>query len=164
MGAASARSRPRVLFLSCHLPYPPVSGGRRREHELLARLVDDFDVEVCAVTKTFGEDQLADAEVPWRHSGIRLEAEAGTEAAPRVARHGSREATAWIARNADRFDVVHVEGFYLWQHLPDRRPATPRGTEHRAPALGEGGPVRPQAARRVSQSAPAQASRSHPSR
>jgi glycosyltransferase involved in cell wall biosynthesis len=123
MGAASPRSRLRVLFLTCHLPYPPISGGRRREHELLARLVHDFDIEICAVTKTLEDDRLALANVPWHHSGIHLfEAKPGRDPVPQVARHGSHEATMWIARNAARFDLVHVEGFYLWQHLPERRP------------------------------------------
>jgi hypothetical protein len=46
----------RVLFLTCHLPYPPLRRGRLRELELLKRLVKRFDVEVCAVTKTFADD------------------------------------------------------------------------------------------------------------
>jgi glycosyltransferase involved in cell wall biosynthesis len=131
MASPSTRPRPRVLFLTCHLPYPPISGGRRREHELLARLVRDFDVEVCAVTKTLDDDRLALAEVPWRHSGIQLfEAKAGGHPAPQIARHGSPDASAWIARNAVRFDVLHVEGFYLWQHVPDRRPPTLLGEQN----------------------------------
>src|SRR4051794_29264635 len=123
--------RPRVLFLTCHLPYPPVSGGRRREHELLARLADDFDIEVCGVTKTLDDDLQALPDVPWRHAGIELfEAQSGCDPAPQVARHGSRDAAAWIARNAGRFDLVHVEGFYLWQHVPERRPPALLGEQN----------------------------------
>jgi polysaccharide biosynthesis protein PslH len=114
-------ARIRVLFLTCHLPYPPFSGGRRREHELLARLVEEVEVDVCAVTKTLDEDREAAGGVPWRHAGIHLfEAERRDHAAPQVARHGSDAARAWIARG--RWDAIHVEGFYLWQHLPPRRP------------------------------------------
>lgn len=117
------RNRPRVLFVTCHLPYPPFSGGRRREHELLARLCDDFEVEVCGVTKTLADDQRAQASAPWRHHGIELfEAQSGSHPAPQVARHGSQQAGTWIANNAARFDLLHIEGFYLWQHVPDRRP------------------------------------------
>ena len=42
----------RLLFVTCHLPYPPHSGGRLREHELLSRLTQRFHVHVAAVTKT----------------------------------------------------------------------------------------------------------------
>src|SRR5437764_183681 len=47
--AAAARPltvRPRVLFLCCHLPWPPISGGRRRELELIRRVADRFDVHL----------------------------------------------------------------------------------------------------------------------
>jgi glycosyltransferase involved in cell wall biosynthesis len=112
-----------VLFLTCHLPYPPFSGGRRREHELLMRLCEDFDVEVCAVTKTLADDRAALPAVPWRHRGVELfEAIPDSHPAPQVARHDSAAARDWLRSNLHRFDGVHVEGFYLWRHLPPQRP------------------------------------------
>jgi polysaccharide biosynthesis protein PslH len=119
----------RLLFVTCHLPYPPHSGGRLREHELLARLTQRFDVHIAAVTKTLAEDEEAAADIPWDHNGISLFPAAALDSlpgvAPQVARHRSEAATAGIrgllARG--RFDLVHVEGFYLWQHLPRTRPA-----------------------------------------
>ena len=45
-----------MLFLSCHLPYPPISGGRRREVELIKRIREDFDVHLVVVSKTPTED------------------------------------------------------------------------------------------------------------
>lgn len=75
------------------------------------------------MTKTLVEDRAAVGAVPWTHSGIHLfEAEPQDHDAPQVARHGSAAARGWLARNVGRFDVVHVEGFYLWQHLPRERP------------------------------------------
>lgn len=118
----------RLLFLTCHLPYPPHSGGRLREHELLARLTQRFDVHVAAVTKTLAEDQAAVAEIPWDHDGISLFPAAALRGldgtAPQVARHHSKEAAARVqALVADgTFDAIHVEGFYLWQHLARARP------------------------------------------
>jgi hypothetical protein len=55
--ALRAAVRPRVLFLSCHLPWPAVSGGRRRELELLRRISDRFDVHLVVVSKTPDEDR-----------------------------------------------------------------------------------------------------------
>src|SRR5437763_7531054 len=49
--------RPRILFLTCHLPWPAISGGRRRELELITRLSARFDVHVVAVSKTFEQDR-----------------------------------------------------------------------------------------------------------
>jgi glycosyltransferase involved in cell wall biosynthesis len=46
-----------VLFLTCHLPYPPFSGGRLREFELLKRVGDSVDLHLVSVSKTPAEDR-----------------------------------------------------------------------------------------------------------
>src|SRR3954452_22830850 len=118
----------RLLFVTCHLPYPPHSGGRLREHELLSRMTQRFDVHIAAVTKTLEADEAAAADIPWDHNGISLFPAAQltgmSDVAPQVARHRSEAASAGIRGllAGGRFDVVHVEGFYLWQHLGRERP------------------------------------------
>jgi glycosyltransferase involved in cell wall biosynthesis len=119
--------RPRVLFLTCHLPYPPVSGGRRREYELLRRLAGDFDIHLCAVSKTFGEDVLAAPRLQGICRTVKVFAadpasSNGEVVAAQVLRHACRPAAAHVARLVDAraVDVVHCEGFYLAQHVPDR--------------------------------------------
>src|SRR4051794_16711364 len=118
----------RLLFLTCHLPYPPHSGGRLREHQLLARLTQRHEVHVAAVTRTLDADQAAVTQIPWEHAGISLFPAAQLSGlpgvAPQVARHRSPHATAGVdgLLAGGRFDAVHVEGFYLWQHLPRARP------------------------------------------
>lgn len=120
----------RALYLTCHLPYPPHSGGRLREHELLERLTERHDVHVAAVTKTLADDEAAVESIPWRPAGMTLfpaaQLPAAPGVAPQVARHRSGAATAGVQRLLahGRFDIVHVEGFYLWQHLPPARPPT----------------------------------------
>ncbi len=54
--AGYKQPRIRVLFLTSHLPYPAISGGRRREFELLQRVGERVEVTLCAVSKTFDED------------------------------------------------------------------------------------------------------------
>ncbi|HYH27668.1 MAG TPA: glycosyltransferase family 4 protein [Actinomycetota bacterium] len=119
----------RILFLTGHLPFPPVSGGRRRENEILHRLAPKAEVEICAVSKTFDED-LANAELlspparsvaVFRAAGDGLPADRfdGSPTPPQVARHASAEASRHVAEAVGRVDLVHVEGFYLMQHLPD---------------------------------------------
>jgi glycosyltransferase involved in cell wall biosynthesis len=120
----------RVLFLTCHLPFPPVSGGRLREHELLKRLAADVDVHVCAVTKTFAEDVRAAPLVGRICHGATVFRAAGGQACSngsqpaQVASHASSEGSTYIGGvlRGDWFDLVHVEGFYLAQHVPRHVP------------------------------------------
>lgn len=45
-----------ILFLTSHLPYPPHSGGRLREYELLKGLSKKYRIFLWAVTNTFSQD------------------------------------------------------------------------------------------------------------
>jgi glycosyltransferase involved in cell wall biosynthesis len=123
-GRPARTTRPSVLFLTCHLPFPPISGGRRRELELIRRLGDRFDVHVWVVSKTMAEDRRWRRELARRCAGVRLFAACPTEPrrglAPQEARHACPGVRAQIsaAVGAGAFDLVHVEGFYLMQHVP----------------------------------------------
>jgi glycosyltransferase involved in cell wall biosynthesis len=120
--------RPRVLFLSCHLPWPPASGGRRRELELIARISDRFDIHLVVVSKTPAED-AANARRLSRFCrevevfpAIPLPPNAGeSEDSIPVLRHLAPAASARVAEILahDGADLVHVEGFYLMQHVPE---------------------------------------------
>jgi polysaccharide biosynthesis protein PslH len=119
--------RTRVLFVTCHLPYPPYSGGRRREYELLRRIGDSFDVTLCAVSKVYEEDSAnAPALKPYcRDVFVFPNAPEPDGSLPaQVVRHRSPELTEHVAREVagGRFDLVHVEGFYLMQHVPEECP------------------------------------------
>ncbi|MPZ71869.1 MAG: glycosyltransferase [Nitriliruptorales bacterium] len=111
--------RLRVLFLTCHLPFPPVSGGRRREFELLRRIGREVDVSVCAISKTYEEDRSnAGALAPYC-TDVRVvpaEPARASDVIPfQVLRHRSRHVRRALRKA--RYDVIHVEGFYLMQHL-----------------------------------------------
>jgi polysaccharide biosynthesis protein PslH len=109
----------RVLFLTCHLPYPPFSGGRRREYELIRRLAGRVHFEVVAVSKTpdqdrthagvFGDAKIFEAANDWNGSAARL-----------VQRHDCEGVREYLRSRilAGAVDLVHVEGFYLMQHVP----------------------------------------------
>lgn len=114
------------MFVTCHLPYPPYSGGRRREYELVRRIGSAFDVTVAAVSKVYEEDAAnAPALKPHCRDVFVFPAEApaapgATPQPAQVLRHRSTGLTEHVGRAvASRdFDVVHVEGFYLMQHVP----------------------------------------------
>jgi glycosyltransferase involved in cell wall biosynthesis len=119
---------PRVLFLSCHLPWPPASGGRRRELELIARIADRFDIHLVVVSKTPVED-AANARHLARFCrevevfpAVPVPADAADQGdSIPVLRHRAPAAGARVAEilASDGADLVHVEGFYLMQHVPE---------------------------------------------
>ena len=121
--------RPQVLFLACHLPFPPISGGRRRELELIKRIARDVDIHLCVASKTYGEDVANAAELRRLCGSVSLFACAPvplpSEAPPgvpvQVLRHrapGLGHHVRTLLATGD-VDIVHVEGFYLMQHVPD---------------------------------------------
>ena len=48
----------KILFLTAHLPYPPFSGGRRREFELISRLSRSFEIHLISITKSWRTDSM----------------------------------------------------------------------------------------------------------
>jgi glycosyltransferase involved in cell wall biosynthesis len=135
-GADTARRTGlRVLYLTHHLPFPPVSGGRRRDYELIRRLGRDARVHVVAISKTYDEDLEAAAEFANLCDGLDvLRATPGqlNGECEQLARHQCFAARSYMAAllARERFDVVHVEGFYLLQHLPWRIGIPVLLTEH----------------------------------
>jgi polysaccharide biosynthesis protein PslH len=122
------KASPDVLFLTCHLPYPPLSGGRRREYELLRRICAELEVELYAVCKT-PEDFEHAAALAEHCAHVRLfpsDPIARLDelaAIDRFAMHRSRLLTAAVrSRLAHKPMLVHVEGSFLMQHLPGARP------------------------------------------
>jgi glycosyltransferase involved in cell wall biosynthesis len=119
-------SRPRVLFLSCHLPWPALSGGRRRELELLTRLASSFDLHLVVVSKTPEQDLANAPRLAAYCETVEVFAAAppspdAEREAPAVHRHRSQAATARVAElvRGGAIDMIHVEGFYLMQHVPE---------------------------------------------
>lgn len=45
-----------VLFLTSHLPFPAISGGRLREYEILKGISDDYNVYLVVISKTYDMD------------------------------------------------------------------------------------------------------------
>lgn len=133
-------ARPHVLFLACHLPWPALSGGRRRELELIRRVSERFEIHLLVVSKTAERDQAnADVLRRWcRHVEVFAAAAAPRDARPmlgasdlsaaqraaqppQVLRHQCPAASSRVAEILadERVDLIHVEGFYLMQHIPE---------------------------------------------
>jgi len=102
-----------------HPPWPTLSGGQRREFELLRRLADRYAVEVCALDKNAAPG--TSGALPTGPAGGQVFATVrAAEGADLEARHRSPDARAWIEGRLDQGDVtlVHCEGYFLHQLLP----------------------------------------------
>jgi polysaccharide biosynthesis protein PslH len=115
--------QPRILFVTCHLPFPAISGGRLRELELLKRLGRRFAVGLRVVSKTYDEDRANAHHLEDLCQSVEVlpaSADPNPRAAYQVARHRSPDLKAQLAKDLDTgsWDLVHVEGFYVMQNLP----------------------------------------------
>lgn len=116
----------RILFLTAHLPFPPLSGGRRREFELISRLGTNYEIYLCSITKSWLTDHKYVSELRSYCSGIDLFKTVASDRRQyslypeQLTRHICEEASLHISTllGKKHFDVVHVEGYYLMQHLP----------------------------------------------
>ncbi|HZC49701.1 MAG TPA: glycosyltransferase family 4 protein [Nitrososphaeraceae archaeon] len=116
----------RILFLTAHLPFPPFSGGRRREFELISRLGKDFEIYLCSITKTWETDRTYISNLLCYCASVKLFKAVSNDNKQyalypnQIKRHTSKEASSYISFSLKNklFDVVHVEGYYLMQHLP----------------------------------------------
>lgn len=119
----------KILFLTAHLPYPPLSGGRRREFELISRLSRSFEIHLCSITKSWGTDSMYINDLLQYCASVNLfEAEAPTNKQQytfyphQMKKHISEEASSYISclLKNQSFDLVHIEGYYLLQHVPTK--------------------------------------------
>jgi polysaccharide biosynthesis protein PslH len=116
----------KILFLTAHLPYPPFSGGRRREFELISRLSRQVEIDLCSVTKTWEADKRYVNVMRGYCSSVRLykavlsDREEYKNYSCQMKKHLSCEAKSYMhhALANEDIDVVHVEGYYLMQLLP----------------------------------------------
>lgn len=123
-----AAIRPSVLFITCHLPYPPVSGGRRRDYEILRRVARHCDCHVCLTTKTYDDDLRSVPVFASECASLHVFPKEPVQGSGRdlsVCRQvADNRCPALSRRIADLLesvpiDLVHVEGFYLMQHVPE---------------------------------------------
>ncbi|MFL6398167.1 MAG: glycosyltransferase, partial [Nitrososphaeraceae archaeon] len=118
----------RVLFLTAHLPFPPFSGGRRREFELISRLGSNCEIHLCSITKSWQADNEYVNELRSYCASVDLFKAVATDRqqyslySNQMRRHISEDATSHILLllRKNQFDIVHVEGYYLMQHLPSK--------------------------------------------
>jgi glycosyltransferase involved in cell wall biosynthesis len=117
-----------VLFLTAHLPYPPASGGRRREFELISRLGKYFRIHLCSLTFEPEIDNLNSRYLEPYCASINLfrvsnstQFYGHTRGHPSLMnKYYSEEGVYRISQLLrDRcIEIVHLEGYYVMQLLP----------------------------------------------
>lgn len=117
-----------ILFITSHLPFPPASGGRRREYELISRLGKNFKIHLYSLTTEPELDSLNLRYLEPHCSSISL-----CRISKPVQHDGKAQRRPWLMNRyyseeggnriaqllRDHFyDIVHLEGYYLMQLLP----------------------------------------------
>ena len=110
----------RVTYLTHHPPWPPMNGGAVRETNLLRRLADRFAIDVVAVCRPGPHTRAVEVQRALGTSTVRYFADESRRDLRR--RRWSRAAADMLA-DRDRAGpasrgVVHVEGGYLFPHVP----------------------------------------------
>ncbi|MFF4433738.1 glycosyltransferase [Streptomyces sp. NPDC001513] len=123
----------RVVYVTNQIPLPAHSGGQLREAELLKRIGRTADVDLFVLTEHYDRD-AANAPLMtslctgvWVHeSTTPLGARPPGTVPERVWRYQSPAFDACLrdALASRHADIVHVEGYFLAEHLP-RDPALP---------------------------------------
>jgi glycosyltransferase involved in cell wall biosynthesis len=116
-----------VTYVTNQLPYPAHSGGQLREAQLLARVGMTVDVDLFVLTESYERDARHAHLATARCRSVRLfestptPADGPAEDVPeRVWRYESAAFDAALKEHlaASPSDVVHVEGYFLAEHLP----------------------------------------------
>lgn len=121
---ATMGKRPALLFVTAHSPSPPVSGGRRRELELIRRLARLMDVKLCCISKTPDDDRRHASMLKELVScldiftaGDAIDTEGLSALEVRHASAAARRRISEIA-SSNQVELIHVEGFGLHHLLP----------------------------------------------
>ncbi len=109
----------RLLFVTTHLPFPPRSGGRVREWELLRRL-DGVEIRLVACSKEPFDpaDRAALLEHCRSVDVFPVDPHRAPPTAPALLRRHWCPAAASVVRDrlgSGQIDLVHVEGFHAEQ-------------------------------------------------
>lgn len=120
----------KVLFITQHLPFPPCSGARRREYELLKYLTNSNNVTLLAISKVYEEDKQMINLMNLNFDGVylfqanpeKLLKDANDEKVSlQMCRNSSSQAKLEISKiiQNHKIEVIHIEGFYMYSILPN---------------------------------------------
>src|SRR5690242_2440420 len=115
-----------VAYLTSRMPAPPLSGGQVREFNLIKRLSCSFDIHLWVVTMFPRICRTGIAEMQKYCRSVHFymaEPSAGRPAdVPlRVWQQRSSEMSSDFIRflQSSDVDLVHSEGYYMMQYVPD---------------------------------------------
>lgn len=111
-------SKKKALFICGNLPYPVVSGGRKRELQLLSELSNKYDTELLCITRDIANDEsnlkhlynLTDkiTLLP-ANSAFDCKLTNDAQIENLFKRFHTKEFNCWLGENINNFDLVHIE-------------------------------------------------------
>jgi len=112
---ASGSNRPRVLYVTLAVPFPPTSGGRRRDAELIRRLASRAEIHLAAITSSYDREvaAAADALEFCTSVAVVLQSEERPDGCPPGVRAFASAELMEHLRTEHRqrpYDLIHVEG------------------------------------------------------
>lgn len=125
----------KALYLTHHAPWPVTSGGRRRDASLVPRLAQYADLEVWAVSRTAEKDRAAVRERRPSFPVRVFTDEARRRIYPTRDSAQARARLAGMIAGGRNFDVVHIEGHYLFHLLPAEYTSRAVLVEHNVESL-----------------------------
>jgi glycosyltransferase involved in cell wall biosynthesis len=121
-----------VTYVTNQLPYPAHSGGQLREAQLLSRVGRAVDVDLFILTENYDRDARHARLAAAHCTSVRIFESTPTppdgpadDIPERVWRYDSAAFDASLREHlaASPPDVLHVEGYFLAEHLPAHLPA-----------------------------------------
>lgn len=108
----------RVLYITNQCPFPPKSGGQLREARLIEALGKDFEIKLCILSTNHSADRCnGECAASGHVSEIHIvEAEEADSFRPACL---SEEFSALCASVGQDCDLVHVEGYFLFDYVPE---------------------------------------------
>lgn len=118
--------RKKVLFICGSLPYPIVSGGRKREFQLLTDLSKLFDIELLCITRNISSDTknskylskcLKKVNILSANPSSECMFSSKINIENLFKRFHTQDVVDWLSENIKRFDVIHIERSVLFPHI-----------------------------------------------
>jgi polysaccharide biosynthesis protein PslH len=119
----------KILFITCHIPLPATSGGRRREFEIIKRISKEFEVilfSICKTNENFNEgialmkEFCSQVKIFKADGNTLAQTDSSLNLPQQILKNYSSEAVSEICRIIEegQIDLIHLEGFYMSYLLP----------------------------------------------
>lgn len=118
-----SREKKGILFLTSHLPYPLISGGRLREFEILKGISDTYNIYLVVISKTYDVDIKNAKTLSQFCRKINIFASFDEDDKKFFSKHFPLQIKRIISLKAQKYidklinsgviDLIHLESYYM---------------------------------------------------